>query len=354
MAYLRSSNAGDVTRPWPPSSALSHRNMLINGAMNIDQRNSGSAVTISPNAYTLDRWKGLEDSGGAYTVQQVAEAPADFKNSLKVTVTSDSGSYGSSQYATIQYAMEGQDMAHLNWGTSDAKTVTLSFWVKSSLTGTFGGSIENSAQNRSYPYSYTISSAATWEKKTITLAGDTSGTWTTTSGVGCYIFISLGQGSTYSGTAGSWAAATYLGNSGAVQVLDTNGATWQITGVQLELGSVATPFEHRSYGYELRRCQRYFEWLSMYIGQSNSTSATDGSAGFKVDKRITSYSVALTNTGSMMAHPHIVAITPTSMSATQKHNSGCYMTINGGTHTATKIVTFYHGHGTSIQIIDEL
>jgi hypothetical protein len=235
------------------------KNRIINGAMLIDQRNAGASVTPS-NSYTLDRWSARTSQASKFTVQQVsanANTSQGFDQSLRVT-SSSAYSIISSDTFGIRQRIEGYNIADLGWGTANAKTVTLSFWVYSSLTGTFGGAIQNSAGNRSYPFSYTISSANTWEQKTITIAGDTTGTWLTTNGIGLELFFGLGVGSTLSGTAGSWAAADYNSATGATSVVGTNGATFYITGVQLEVGSTATPFERRLYNQELANCQRYF------------------------------------------------------------------------------------------------
>ena len=167
-------------------------------------------------------------------------------------------SIGSGDYFDLVQKIEGYNVADLGYGASGASTVTLSFWVRSSLTGTFGGALYNSAANRTYVFSYTINSANTWEQKSVTIAGDTSGTWLTSNGIGIYVQFSLGMGSTYSGAAGSWSSTLYLSVTGAQSVVGTNGATFYITGVQLELGTVATPFESRLYGYELGLCQRYY------------------------------------------------------------------------------------------------
>ncbi len=200
-----------------------------------------------------------------YTIQQNAGSvtpPAGFSNYLGVT-SSSAYSVPAGEYYVINQYIEGFNTADLAWGTANAATVTLSFLVRSSLTGTFGGALRNSADNRSYPFSYTVSSANTWTPITITVVGDTSGTWVgATNGVGLRIVFSLGSGSTYNGTAGAWAGANYNSATGATSVVGTNGATFYITGVQLEKGSVATPFERRDYGTELNRCQRYFVSLS--------------------------------------------------------------------------------------------
>jgi hypothetical protein len=173
----------------------------------------------------------------------------------------------------IAQNIEGFNVADLGWGTANAQPVTLSFWVRSSLTGTFGGSLRNSASSRSYPISYTISSANTWEYKSVTVAGDTSGTWLTTNGIGILLFLSLGSGSTYSGTAGSWSSNVYTSSTGATSVVGTNGATFYITGVQLEKGSTATSFDYRPYGTELALCQRYYAKVISATGGSSVKTA---------------------------------------------------------------------------------
>ena len=238
------------------------KNRIINGAMVIDQRNAGASVTLGLGTYTIDRWGGSENTNGAMTAQQNTSAPAGFVNSLKFTTTTADGSIVAGGYTTAYQAIEGYNVADLNWGSANAKTVTLSFWVRSSLTGTFGGSIVNSATNRSYPFTYSISVADTWEQKSVTIAGDTSGTWNTTNGVGMYIFWGLGVGSTYNGTAGSWSGNYYLSATGATSVIGTLNATFYITGVQLEVGSTATNFDTRSYGQELLLCQRYYTLIA--------------------------------------------------------------------------------------------
>jgi hypothetical protein len=250
------------------------RNRIINGDMRIDQRNAGASVTpAAPNQYTVDRWKADISVSSKYSAQQSSTAPTGFVNSLLITSLS-AYTVGSAERFCMTQNIEGLNVPDLAWGTANAKTITLSFWVRSSLTGTFGGAISNSAQNRSYPFTYTISSANTFEQKTITITGDTSGTWLTTSGIGLRVIWGLGVGSTLSTTAGAWAAGEYYSATGATSVVGTNGATWYITGAQLEVGSVATPFERRDYGTELSRCQRYFVSLSQprLRGVNNGTN----------------------------------------------------------------------------------
>ena len=241
--------------------SLSNRNLIINGAMQISQR-STSAVNIGGGKTYSDvdrfgQWTKTAE-GNFKSGQQVEDAPTDFKYSRKITSLA-ANTIASNSYHTVRYAVEGFDAKQLNCGFSSAKTVTLSFYVKSSLTGTFGLNFTNSANNRSYPTTYTISSADTWERKTITLTLDTTGTWPTGNDVGLELNWVLAMGSSYiSSTLNQWQAGWKFPNTGANTILTTNGATWQLTGVQLEVGSVATDFEHRSFGQEIALCERYY------------------------------------------------------------------------------------------------
>ena len=238
------------------------RNRIINGSMVLDQRNAGASYTQSTsNTYGLDRWLTRADQASKYSVQRNAGSvtpPAGFTNYLGVTVLAAT-TIGSADTFDLGQPIEGLNVADLAWGSASAVPVTLSFWVRSSLTGMFGGSIRNNASNRSYAFSYSINAANTWEYKTITISGDTTGTWLTDTSIGLDLKFSLGAGSTRIGTVGSWSASNLLGATGQVNLVATNGATFYITGVQLEPGSVATPFERRSYGQELALCQRYFQ-----------------------------------------------------------------------------------------------
>jgi len=208
--------------------------------------------------------------------------PAGFTNYLGVTSTSAYSVLTGDTFLITQ-RIEGYNVADLAWGTANAQTITLSFWARSSLTGTFGGSLGNVNASRSYPFSYTIASANTWEYKTVTVAGDTSGTWNTGNGRGLSITFGLGSGSTYSGTAGAWASANLVQPTGSVPVVGTNGATLYITGVQLEEGTVATPFERRQYGQELALCQRYFQRLTA----SGRYYTSDGNWGLQYPFKVT-------------------------------------------------------------------
>jgi hypothetical protein len=235
------------------------KNRIINGDMRIDQRNAGASVTVSPATapYTLDRWLARSPSGGGtFTVQQSSVAPEGFKNSLLCTVTSPA-SVGAADLYFLQQRIEGFNISDLGFGAASASTVTLSFWVRSSLTGSFGGSIGNNS-DQSYPFSFTINSANTFEQKTITIPGSTSGTWLTNNSTGLLVSFSLGSGSSVTGTANAWGAYPFA-PTGSVNPITTSGATFYITGVQLEKGSTATSFDYRPYGTELALCQRYYQ-----------------------------------------------------------------------------------------------
>jgi hypothetical protein len=245
------------------------KNRLINSAMVIDQRNAGASVTnVSAPAnfaYSVDRWGYWATQASKFTLQQSSTAPAGFTTSLKIT-SSSAYTVLSTDYFTIGQNIEGFNVADLGYGAAGAATVTISFWVQSSLTGTFGGALSNGSTNRSYAFTYTISAANTWEQKTITVAGDTTGTWNKTNSTGLILTLGLGVGSTATGATGSWAGSWYASANSSVNVVSTNGATFYITGVQLEKGSTATSFDYRPYSAELAMCQRYYWQLDETTG----------------------------------------------------------------------------------------
>ena len=246
----------------PNANNVIGKNKIINGNMAIDQRNAGAVVTPAEGAYTVDRWEAKQTTASKFSVQQsTSSPPVGFTNYVRCTSLS-AFSVGSSDQFGLRQIIEGLNHYDLDWGTSNAKTITISFWVRSSLTGTFGCALYNYAGDRSYPFTYAISSANTCEKKTVTVAGDTSGTWPTTSTAGIVLFFSLGSGSGVSGTAGAWSGSFLASVTGATSVVATSGATLDFTGVQLEAGSSATEFEHRPYTTELQLCQRYYQDFS--------------------------------------------------------------------------------------------
>jgi hypothetical protein len=245
----------------PVTPSVNMKNRIINGNCVIDQRNAGASVTPSGDpVYTLDRWYITQSQNSKFSIQQNAGSvtpPVGFSRYLGATVVS-AVSVGASDFFALAQGIEGFNIADLNWGSANAKTVTLSFQVYSSLTGTFGGALRNTTGNLSYPFTYTISSANTWTAVSVTIAGPTSGTWNTNNSEGVTIRFGLGAGSTWSGTAGAWATGNYFSATGATSVVGTSGATFYITGVQLEVGSTATSFDYRPYGTELALCQRYY------------------------------------------------------------------------------------------------
>jgi hypothetical protein len=245
------------------TNSLFFRNRIINGACVIDQRNAGASTTPgSGQSYSLDRWSWYGSAGSKVTIQQNAGSvtpPPEFTNYAGVTSTAATSLGASDIYLFYQW-LEGFNTADFDFGKSTAKTVTISFWVRSSLTGTFGGVLQNAAQNRNYPFTYSIPTSNTWTKIAITIPGDTTGTWVgATNGQGMGLIFSLGSGSSYSTTANAWTATSAFAPTGAVSVVGTSGATWYVTGIQLEASTAATAFEYRPFTTELQLCQRYYE-----------------------------------------------------------------------------------------------
>jgi hypothetical protein len=271
------------------ATGFGFKNRLINSAMVIDQRYAGAAQTNTIDGiYVLDRWQmyGYASNPSVMSAQRVSPPSplAGFTYCQKI-LSLAATTISSISYSSLCQQIEGFNMADLAWGTASASPITLSFWVYSSLTGTFGGSLQNSGRSRSYPFTYTISAANTWEQKTVTIAGDTSGTWLTTNGIGMQVAFQMGVGSTYAGTAGAWAGTAYWGATGAVNMIATNGATFYITGVQLEKGSTATSFDYRPYGTELQLAQRYYETLGIGCGGTSRSNTWCSATRFAVPKR---------------------------------------------------------------------
>ena len=301
------------------------RNRIINGDMRIDQRFAGTTQTAL--GFSVDRWFTSGAGGtGIYSSVRSTTAPAGFTNSLLLTVTTADTSIAASDLYYLGHSVEGFNTADLSLGTADAKSFTLSFWVRSSIAGTYAVRFANSAANRSYVAQYTINAANTFEYKTITVAGDTSGTWLTDNSLGLNILWALGAGSTWETTAGSWTAGNFVSTSAATEWVSTSGATFYITGVQLEPGSTATPFERRSYGQELALCQRYFE-TSFPIGtapaQNTGASGHTFFAGNSDGGSIANYKGFMV---SKRAAPTVVTYNPSAANANFS-NGGTPITI---------------------------
>jgi len=283
-------NKGLTSRGYPSDRIADP--IIINGDMSVSQRGYTSATAVaSANTYYLDRYIGREVTDGALNIEQSTTAPSGFKNSLKITVTTADSSLSATQRAYILTKIEGNRVAQLAFGTSDARKITLAFYIRASVTGTFSGSITNEAENRSFPFTYTINSADTWERKVVNIDADTSGTWDTDNTTGLEIYFSLGMGSTYSGTAGSWAGAQYFAATGASNLIATNGATWHLTGLQLEVGefdSTTIPsFPFESYGSNLQKCKRYFQYSVMGYYGDTTGGGYGGACTFAVEHRAT-------------------------------------------------------------------
>jgi hypothetical protein len=327
------------------SSPYVLKNRIINGDMVIDQRFAGASITPN-NSYTLDRWVYASTQTSKGTVQQNAAAvtpPVGFSNYLGFTSSSSYAVTSTDSFSIRQY-IEGYNVADLGWGTANAKTVTLSFWVRSSLTGTFGGSIVNYAGTRSYPFSYTISSANTWTFISVTIAGDTSGTWVGATNAGALdVIFGLGSGSTLSGTVNAWQTGAYIQPTSTVSVVGTNAATWYVTGVQLEIGSTATPFERRLYNQELANCQRY---CLKYCGNTVLEDVNCNLIGFN---GTTAYGTIFTvvpmrsspsvTSGTLRLTDQANVPTVTSVVASGSSYSGPY-NINAGVNVASGVVQF--------------
>jgi len=321
----------------PSAGPLSSRNKLINGDMRIDQRNAGAAVTGST-AYPVDRWINFNATDGTYSGQQIADAPSGqgFLNSIKYTVTATDTSIGAAQFASISQRIEGYNVTDLMLGTADAKAFTVSFWVKSSVTGDFGFNAQNDATagaTRGYGTTYNIASANTWEYKTITIPGDTTGAWDTSNSTGLTVVWGLGVGSNFTVSSNNvWETGIKFGAVGVVSLFDTLNATFQITGVQLEVGSKATPFEHESYGQTLAKCQRYFQYFPAgAFGRWNSSTSAELSSSFSVPMRTTpSLSI---NPNDNVCNIFRVGITTNQCTVSSLNNA--YMNPTGGVAALT-------------------
>jgi hypothetical protein len=305
---------------------MGFRNRIINGAMVIAQR--GTTAVTTDGGFPVDRFIVAVNNDGTFTLQQNSAAPAGFNYSTKWTTTAADSSLAAAQYSQIRQAIEGYNIADLGFGTADAKSVTVSFWVRSSLTGTFAGSLRNASGGRSYVFTYSISVADTWEQKSIAIAGDTSGTWETTNSVGIYLAFDLGTGSTYQTTANAWTAGNFWSTSSAVPVISTLDATWYVTGVQLEKGSTATSFDYRPYTTELLLCQRY------YYAQIN---AAGGTTQFGTAGQATSASAA---NGFTIPFPATMRVAPTALTTSTVSNFSLQPP-GGGGYTVTAISALY-------------
>jgi hypothetical protein len=284
-------NTATINGMTPTAQSLQgFRNRIINGNMVIDQRNAGAAVTPTGGTYTLDRWQTALTTSSALTIQRSSIAPAGFTNSLGITVASAVGSLASGAQFLHRQFIEGFNFADLGWGAAGAAPITISFLVRSSVTGTFPVAVLNGGYNRSYVATYAVNAANTWEQKTVTIPGDTTGTWPTDNTAALNLTFGLGVGSTRTtSSANTWQGSEFVSVTGCTNLMATAGATFQVTGVQLEAGSVATPFERRDYGRELMMCQRYYQRLDSGLGTAfgfcTSTTAAEYNIKFAPEMR---------------------------------------------------------------------
>ena len=331
-------NTATINSMTPTADSLQgFRNRIINGDMRIDQRNAGASITVNNSNInrSVDRWWGTGTaSDGVYTMaRSTSTPPTGFTNFLRVTVTTADASIGASNTYYMGSTIEGLNVSDLGFGSANAKTITISFLVRSSVTGTFSGSLLNGAENRSYPFTFSISAANTWETKSVTIAGDTTGTWATDNTAGMVLVFDLGNGSNWRATAGSWTGAGEYGATGAVTLISTLNATFDITGVQLEVGSVATPFERRDYGRELIMCQRYYQRI-----QGGATGSPYGSG--------IAYSTAFAILS--FNFPVIMRIAPTALE--QSGTAGDYAVLDAGAvRTCTSVPAFNGSTTNNIQ-----
>lgn len=334
-------NAVITAQQGSTTNSAGFKNRVINGDMRIDQRNTGASVTsVIGSTFSCDRhqlYSGV--NAGKFTGQQNLNSvtpPSGFKNYLGVSSTAAS-SLGATESLAIVHHIEGYNIADFDWGLSTAKTATLSFWVYCNLSGTFGGTIRNSPGNRTYPYSFTIPTTNTWTYITITVPGDTTGTWYSDNRSGIQIWINLGTGTSLQGPANSWSAGDYRSPTGVTNLVGTSGAVMYVTGLQFEIGSSATGFDYRDYGRELIMCQRYYEILNGNNGglwaYANSASILTGSASYLVQKRATP--TVIYSSVTRITTPAIVDLTGVynvlTYGAIQVDRLTYYVTISSGT-----------------------
>ena len=269
----------------PTAGPLSNRNRIINGDMRIDQRNNGATIPTGNAGYSVDRWQTSLAVLTTFTYGRSTVSPDGFTNSLLHTVASPLTPAANNYMLTEQF-IEGYNISDFNFGTASAVSVTVSFWVRSSVTGTYSVAIANNSSNRTYVTTYSINTANTWEYKSVTIPGDTAGTWNSDNSKGLGLKFDLGSGSDFvAASTNSWVTTNTFKAAGSTSLCSTSGATFYLTGVQLEVGSKATPFEHRSYGQELALCQRYCQKFNYtdssyqticFMTVPGTSTATDG------------------------------------------------------------------------------
>lgn len=322
------------------------RNRLLNAGFEIDQTNGGGAVSINSATavYIMDQWVGRgQATDGVFTVGRASTGTlAGFQNCARITITTADASIGATQFYHFRTPIEGFTTRDWNYGAAGAKTLTLSFWVRSSVTGTFAVALGNNGATRSYVSTYTVNVADTWEYKSITVLGDTTGSWANlTTGVQMLVYFNVGAGATMATTANTWAAGEFYTVAGTTNLIATNAATMDLTGIQLEIGSASTPFENRPMGFELWLCQRYYETSygrDFFAGNNtndgledcaflklNTNSVSSNLVHFRNTKRAAPTMTFYTNTGTLGSWPFSNAagtLTNRTVTANRVHERG--------------------------------
>ena len=332
------------------------KNRIINGDMVVSQRNGTSSVNANSSTapYATDRFNiNVGGSSAVVACQQVSDAPAGFVNSLRLTV-STAATPSSGQFLFLRQIIEGVNIADFAWGTANASAVALSFWVKASVAGTYSAFAINSAESRSYVATFTVSATNTWEYKTITIPGDTTGTWLTNNSNGIRLGFDLGSGSDLNGAANTWQSGWKQRTSGTVNWVGTSGATFQVTGVQLEKGSTATSFDYRPYGTELALCQRYYQEFGNGVNNFSMGMALNDSAngiryGWLYLPIVVAFRVVPTITGSGLNSTSFT-LGGLSMASNGNINLGAIQVgVTGGSNTGQSVI-----QGTKVTMSAEL
>jgi len=333
------------------------RNLIINGAMTVSQR--GTSFASTHNTYSLDRFLLEKENNAAnFTITQSTTSPDGFSKSLKVDCTAADTSTASNEFVTFRYKIEAQDLQHLSFGTSAAKPLVLSFYVRSNVTGTYAvNCLQRDNSSKLYTRNYTIDSADTWERKTISIPADTSGVINDDNGSGLEIYIPLVMGSTYSSGSQSTTAWETFANSKfaaghAVNVLSNTSNEWYLTGLQLEVGSTATDFEHRRFGEELALCERYHQRIGAFTGVASNTTTMQGGIDFRVPMRATP-SASLVPTTARVTDTSHADYEASSATVTINNSSdlGLRVSISGFSGLTTQRTMVFQPSGTSFSVL---
>ena len=342
------SKAAELAALIGSQTALSHRNMVINGAMNVAQRSTSTASVTSSGYHACDRWNLFGTSFGTYTVSQSSTSPNGFANSLKLDCTTADASPAAGDHFGVQMKFEGQDLQQLQKGTSSAKSVTVSFFVRSNKTGTYTLELDDRDNTRSFSKTYTISSANTWEHKTVTFAGDTTGALDDDNANSFNLSWWLMAGSTFtSGTfTTGWEARTNANrvSSSNVNLSDSTSNEWYMTGVQMEIGDVDTAFEHRSFADDLQKCKRYFQTYNEPPARGTTSGGSTDRMAFMLPVTMRAApSVTMSGTLNWYDGQNVGTITGLNATYTEPHSVEFDSTsFASGSSSATRAMVIYN------------